>query len=483
MSGTIASRQQKANQICYETWVRQDQLSHKQRLKNSTTLVDTKAPPVYAHLIHRSKKEQMLEERYTRIEHENRLLLKKMSKIMRTNSLDNLQKPMKVERTLNAGLRKRELKKIMDENQAILRRIQNRKPYYQRDDFNNHALRHEIYRTNIREKPSRTLPTLLQDPRAKSAPERGRTKLLAPLKKKSPKARASPTRVSPKTSASPKAKRSPGKKGKKAGANKLSKGGFNIGGQYLIVTVEEHKSASDHQIKFITYDVDEGASMDLMVDFATIEECAPVPLLAKGKRSELSDLIVRRLKITDGKLEFDSSADWRPTTGVHAQPKSSRGPAAKKEAKKASKPKVVKEEAPAKEEAPEKEEEPKKTEAAETSIGLKLKLASALEAPIDASFHLYVGDTLVSKTEVASGVTEGEKAFETAIALKAPGSDSLQVRLMDGDKEEALATADFTLDSLSEGTPSDLTMSNEQFIAVVTLTSNQDVSIDVDEAA
>jgi hypothetical protein len=271
------------------------------------------------------------------------------------------------------------------------------------------------------------------------------------------------------------------KKAKKAGPSKLSKGGFNIGGQYLIVTVEEHKTASDHKIKFITYDVDEGSSMDIMVDFTTIEGCVPPALLAKGKRSEFSDTIVRRLKITDNQLEFDSSEDWRPTTGVHAKPKSSQGKKeTKKEAEKAP-PKPKKEEAPPKEK---KEEAPKKTEPVETSIGLKLKIGTALESPIDASLHLYVGDTLVSKTEVSSGVTEGETAFETEIALKAPGSDSLQIRLMDGDNETALATADFQQDSLTEGTPTDLTMSNEQYVVVVTMTSTQgDVSIDVDEYA
>lgn len=57
-------------------------------------------------------------ERYHQIDYENRILLKKMSDIMRTHSLDNINPNAGRVKSLNADLRKRELRKIMDENRV-----------------------------------------------------------------------------------------------------------------------------------------------------------------------------------------------------------------------------------------------------------------------------------------------------------------------------------------------------------------------------
>lgn len=68
--------------------------------------------------------------RYTEIERENRILLEKMSNIMQ-NPKPNLYNPVRVEKaSLNRIQRKKELMKITVENQAILKRLQEKQPTY-----------------------------------------------------------------------------------------------------------------------------------------------------------------------------------------------------------------------------------------------------------------------------------------------------------------------------------------------------------------
>lgn len=110
------------------------------------------------HLKTKQKKNQMLEERYTEIERENRILLEKMTNILQnpqgishanahlstmqagtsnmgatsshqmaqTSSVGNIQ----FKKSLNREARKRELMKITRENQVILKRLQEKKPNY-----------------------------------------------------------------------------------------------------------------------------------------------------------------------------------------------------------------------------------------------------------------------------------------------------------------------------------------------------------------
>jgi len=68
-------------------------------------------------------------ERYSAIERENRILLQKMAKILRTNkTLDTINQYKA--RSLNRAARRRELIRITEENQGILRRIQASEPTY-----------------------------------------------------------------------------------------------------------------------------------------------------------------------------------------------------------------------------------------------------------------------------------------------------------------------------------------------------------------
>ena len=90
----------------------------------------------------------MLEDRYNDIEFENRLLLSKMSKIMKdpvtvpfpvtrgsafAGSTSNSPGTRLGPRSLNRSFRKKELERINTENQQILRRIQGGRGVYNRD--------------------------------------------------------------------------------------------------------------------------------------------------------------------------------------------------------------------------------------------------------------------------------------------------------------------------------------------------------------
>merc|ERR1719401_1638093 len=103
---------------------------HRSRVRNVRSLVDTSEPYV-AHMDHvriNLKKEQQLEERYSEIDRENRLLLTKMTTIMRQPSPQ--PQSARGPRSLNRDARKKELLRITQDNQAILKRIQQAGPVY-----------------------------------------------------------------------------------------------------------------------------------------------------------------------------------------------------------------------------------------------------------------------------------------------------------------------------------------------------------------
>jgi len=92
-------------------------------------MVDTKAPPTYMHLHLKLKKLQLEEERLATIERDNRILLEKMSYIMRTRGRVDNRNNYEY-KSLNREKRQRELLRVTRENQEILKRINMRKPEY-----------------------------------------------------------------------------------------------------------------------------------------------------------------------------------------------------------------------------------------------------------------------------------------------------------------------------------------------------------------
>lgn len=128
---------------------------HKKRIRSMKACIDNKAPKRPTHMKKNLKREQMMEERYATIERENRLLLEKMSAIMQGgHGIDNrLRKPDNVGTSMNKSYRKKELQRITQENQAILRRIQACEPSLNRAVWEEDRRQNEKLLRNICENP------------------------------------------------------------------------------------------------------------------------------------------------------------------------------------------------------------------------------------------------------------------------------------------------------------------------------------------
>eukprot|EP00948_MAST-09A_sp_MAST-9A-sp1_P003571 g3571.t1 len=128
-----------SSKICQRFELIRNRRIHEQKLneigrrKRGTGTLDNKAPKTtrMKHLKNKAKKEQMLEEQFSRIEKENRLLLKKMTEIMsQPPAYVKKQRKTPAFRSLNTTHRRREILRINQENQALMKRIKSVKPQY-----------------------------------------------------------------------------------------------------------------------------------------------------------------------------------------------------------------------------------------------------------------------------------------------------------------------------------------------------------------
>ncbi|XP_063724622.1 uncharacterized protein LOC134852488 [Symsagittifera roscoffensis] len=124
---------------------------HRQAVNQASTVLDTKQPRVYIHQHLKLKKLQLEEERLATIERDNRLLLERIAKIMRTTgSIDNnnLNRDVK---SLSIERRQRELLRITNENKQILGRIMNRKTtsQYSRENWEPKWRKEEYYMAQL----------------------------------------------------------------------------------------------------------------------------------------------------------------------------------------------------------------------------------------------------------------------------------------------------------------------------------------------
>lgn len=120
-----------ANKLLFEVELKKKQDSHRKRIASIKSSLDTRPPPEHRHLYRNAKKEQLMEDRYARIEHENRLLLTKMSDIMtRRGDVDNVNASWQYGSSLNRTVRAKELRRITEDNLRILHRIQTVAPMY-----------------------------------------------------------------------------------------------------------------------------------------------------------------------------------------------------------------------------------------------------------------------------------------------------------------------------------------------------------------
>lgn len=117
------------NKLLQMRWDQTYYKEHRRLVREAAPMVDTKAPATYMHLHLKLKKLQLEEERLATIERDNRILLEKMSYIMRTRGRVDNRNNYEY-KSLNREKRQRELLRVTKENQAILLRVMARKPEY-----------------------------------------------------------------------------------------------------------------------------------------------------------------------------------------------------------------------------------------------------------------------------------------------------------------------------------------------------------------
>jgi len=142
------------NKICAKRWEQQKHEMHREKIRTMKPSIDTKEPTVcqFDHIRNNLKREQMLEERYSEIDRENRILLQKMSDIMRQPTF-SMMKEARGPNSLNKDYRKKELIRITQENQAILKRIQQAQPIYSHIQWEESHRRNQGYLRNSCEYP------------------------------------------------------------------------------------------------------------------------------------------------------------------------------------------------------------------------------------------------------------------------------------------------------------------------------------------
>nr|XP_006114600.1 uncharacterized protein CFAP97D1 [Pelodiscus sinensis] len=140
------------NKYLQQKWDKASYEDHKKRIQTAKPVVDTTPPLTYDHLHLKLKKLKLEKERLSIIERDNRLLLEKMSCIMRMKGrIDN--KNYYQAKSLNREKRERELLRVSQENHAILDRITKCEPQYQIQTWQEDWQRVEKYMNNISRYP------------------------------------------------------------------------------------------------------------------------------------------------------------------------------------------------------------------------------------------------------------------------------------------------------------------------------------------
>jgi hypothetical protein len=119
-----------SNKRLTKLWNDKNLSLHQSNVRNAKSRVDLRSPSKFRHLKFKAKNLALQEERYSEIERENKILLGKMNQISNTNSLKQLPR---LSKSLNKEARKRKLVQITVENQAIGKRLSQKKSAYNID--------------------------------------------------------------------------------------------------------------------------------------------------------------------------------------------------------------------------------------------------------------------------------------------------------------------------------------------------------------
>lgn len=144
--------------------------------------IDCRPPETMAldHVRNNLKREQLLEERYHAIDRDNRILLQKMSDIMKTPSVKSgATRSHSGPISLVRDARKAELSRITQENHAILKRIQQAQPVYNHVEWDDSYRKSLVYMKNGCEYPLALKKKTVQRSSSSLAPLGGKAKGMA----------------------------------------------------------------------------------------------------------------------------------------------------------------------------------------------------------------------------------------------------------------------------------------------------------------
>jgi len=140
------------NKACMERYRKKCQERHRQKLRDMKCSIDNRSPREATHLTTKAKKNALMEDRIIQIENENRLLLQKMSHIMKyKGGIANKNEGIQYGHSLNKERRKRELQRITKQNRQILQRIQESQPTYNHLEWEEEAKTADQILANISE--------------------------------------------------------------------------------------------------------------------------------------------------------------------------------------------------------------------------------------------------------------------------------------------------------------------------------------------
>jgi hypothetical protein len=147
------------NRLCAKRLEEAKHARHVEKLNKIRAGIDNKLPvsASFTHLRSNPKREQLMEDTYTEIDRANKVLLQRMSEIIKQPSeMSCISTKKKFNRSLNHESRKKELQRITNENLAILKRIQDIQPAYDHVSWE-----HDYRRTREYMKNSCELPVVL----------------------------------------------------------------------------------------------------------------------------------------------------------------------------------------------------------------------------------------------------------------------------------------------------------------------------------
>lgn len=139
-----------SNKKLSKMWNEKNFNLHVDKLRNIKSRVDIRTPSQFSHLKFKAKNYMIQEQRITEIERENKILLDKMTHIATTQSAKKLPK---LSKSLNKEARKRKLVQIAIENQAMMRRIGQKKSNYNHGSWDVQRKKVEKMLVNICEYP------------------------------------------------------------------------------------------------------------------------------------------------------------------------------------------------------------------------------------------------------------------------------------------------------------------------------------------